>query len=144
VSPASSPVHRFKRASIVDREREASGKPKPRRESAGRDSLKNPVLASRDETRSPQARKFFYCQISRLRVRARRFQLSPRTRKRIDCKSMVEGLGDGNTCGMGTSCYVDNRRYRFFAHYSHRHANVLRCCRSARAPCPGIAMSTLP
>src|SRR5256885_10916491 len=43
-------------------------------ESAARDSRENPVLASEDEAGRRRTRKFFYCQTSRLRVRAKRFR----------------------------------------------------------------------
>jgi hypothetical protein len=68
------------REPIVHHNREVSrARSVPRRcESAARDSIKKPVLASADETRSRSARKFFYCQKSRLRVRAGRFSATSR------------------------------------------------------------------
>src|SRR5437868_4569708 len=43
-------------------------------ESAARNSRENPVVASEDEAGRRRTRKFFYCQTSRLRVRAKPFQ----------------------------------------------------------------------
>jgi hypothetical protein len=58
------------------------------RESArisGGDSGKKPCLASGDEARSRCARKFFYCQKPRLRVRANCFLPASMSRGDIDC-----------------------------------------------------------
>ena len=68
------------RAPIVHHNGEVSRARSPLRgcESAAGDSRKKPVLASADETRSRSARKFFYCQKSRLRVRAGRFSATSR------------------------------------------------------------------
>jgi hypothetical protein len=51
----------------------ASHEPKSGLRISGGDSREKLVLASGDETRSLSARKFFYCQKPRLRVRATRF-----------------------------------------------------------------------
>jgi hypothetical protein len=109
-----------------------------------RDSLKKPVLASGDETRSRQTRKFIYCQKPRLRVRATAFQPDSVSRDDVDCASIVQCVNCENTCGAMVSFDIDNRRYRHFQRYSHRRANAPLCCRSTRAACSHIAASTLP
>jgi hypothetical protein len=65
-------------------------KPKTTRESAFRDSRKNPVLASGDETRSLAARKFFHCQKLRLRVRAKR--CARRRMSREEARNVLRAL----------------------------------------------------
>jgi len=52
---------------------------------SGGDFGKKPGLASDYETPSSCARKFFYCQKPRLRVRDDRFLPAPMSRNDIDC-----------------------------------------------------------
>jgi hypothetical protein len=52
---------------------------------SGGDSGKKPSLASDYETPSSCARKFFYCQKPRLRVRGGSFLPAPVSRSDIDC-----------------------------------------------------------
>jgi hypothetical protein len=82
-------------------------------ESAPRDSRKKPVLASADETRSRWARKFFYCQNSRLRVHVAGFPAVSELRDDVRSKSIIECVVCENTCGTGASCDIDSRRYLF-------------------------------
>src|SRR5258708_40105356 len=118
--------------------------PKPRARISIGDSLKKPVLASADETSGAWARKFFYCQKSRLRVRATHFWPQSASRDDMDCALIVECARCENTCGTGASWNIDNRRLRFFAHSSHRGANGLPHCRLTRATRSHFGASTLP
>jgi hypothetical protein len=73
-----------------------------------RDSPKKPVLASGDETRSRQTRKFIYCQKPRLRVRATAFQPDSVSRDDVDCASIAQDANCKNTCGAMVSFDIDN------------------------------------
>jgi hypothetical protein len=82
-------------------------------ESAARDSRKKPVLASADEARRRWARKFFYCQNSRLRVHAIGSLAVSAMRDDVRGKSIVECVVCGNTCGTSISCDIDSLRCLF-------------------------------
>jgi hypothetical protein len=108
------------------------------------DSRKKPVLASADETLGRCARKFFDCQKLRLGVRATRFW-SPRvSRERRDLTHIATCESCGNACSTGLSFDIDKRMCRFFAHYSHRCADTLRCWRRACVARSRLCASTLP
>jgi len=101
-------------------------------ESAPIDSRGKPVLASCDETRSWCARKFFCCQKSRLRVRARCFRATPMGRNNGDEMPIVDSVNHRNHCGTVTSCNILNCPLRFVAQFSLRRADGLVCRRSPR------------
>ena len=111
--------------------------------SAG-DSGKKPGLASGDEPSGGCARKFFYCQKSRLRVRGDGFLPTPISRNGSDRATSERCMNHGNDCGTGVSCEIDNRRHRIIAHYSHHCGDALSCCRASRVARWRIGASTLP
>src|SRR6266536_407426 len=89
-----------------------------------RDSSKNSVLASADETLAPYPRKFFYCQNSRLRVRAARFRATRISGEDADRMSRTENVNQINSCGTGISFNVDKCRWRSLLPFSHHRSNV--------------------
>jgi hypothetical protein len=111
---------------------------------SGGDSGKKPGLASGDEPSGGCARKFFYCQKSRLRVRDDGLLPALISRNDIDRGSDAGCVNKGNACGTGVSCNIDNRRHRIFAHYSHRRGEVSWCCRGSRGARWRFRASTLP
>ena len=71
---------------------------------SGGDSGKKPGLASGDEPPGGCARKFFYCQKSRLRVRGDGFLPTPISRNDGDRATSERCMNHGNDCGTGVSC----------------------------------------
>jgi hypothetical protein len=108
------------------------------------DSRKKPDLASADETRSRRARKFFYCQKSRLRVRAALFRPTSIGVLAVGRIAIIECAHIENTCGTSVSCNTDDCPRRVFARISHRRARTLRCRRRAHVARLCVGASTLP
>jgi hypothetical protein len=109
-----------------------------------RDSSKNSVLASGDETLGRYPRKFFYCQNSRLRVRAARFRARRVSRGDVVRALRIENVNQRNSCGTGISCNIDKCRCRSLLHFLHHRANALSRLRSSRVARVDVAASTLP
>jgi hypothetical protein len=97
-------------------------------ESAARDSREKPVLASADETRRQLARKFFYCQKSRLRVRDAPFQAALIRRDDIIRLVISECVSYENACGTVVSCNTNDRRLQSAEREMLRYTNGLSRC----------------
>jgi hypothetical protein len=65
-------------------------------------------------------------------------------RDELEREQFIDDVNDGNACGTGVSCNLDNCERSKFAYFSHWFK--LRCDVVAKqcAPCAGIVPSTLP
>jgi hypothetical protein len=96
------------------------------------DSGKNPRLASGDETPRRCLRKFFYCQKSRLRVRASAIRTDFWMPREIDRATIVDIANTKTTTVQGDSCNLAKMTSISPADFSHRGANAFALL---RLPC---------
>ena len=99
------------------------------------DSSESSVLAGADETFARNPRKFFYCQNSRLRVRATRFPAARVRRDDVARALRVENVNQENSCAAGVSCNIDKCRCRSLLHFLLRVRTRCGACdhRASRA-----------
>jgi hypothetical protein len=108
------------------------------------DSAKKPPFTNGGAQKRPHREKFFVCQNSRLRVRARRFNRLGVSRRNARHIEINQRVNNEYICGTSAFYNLDNRRRRVRAHYSNAASRALRSLRCARGRRTGIASSTLP
>src|SRR6187431_1633354 len=109
-----------------------------------RDSRREPVLAGADETPTLRQQKFFYCQSSRLRVRAHGFIAAAPSRHDIERALNVVCMNSENIGGESVFFNFCTRRYRSFRRFFHLRARLLLPRRMKCFARSHISLSTLP
>jgi hypothetical protein len=132
-----------KPASIARRDDDAGRETKNAARIRARDSLKNPPLASGDETRSRWARKFFYCQNPRLRVRATGILPASAGRNDIARASIGECVNKKRPVAQAFSAIKHSPQQPFHSHFALS-AHTSSCCWCMRIARARLDTSTLP
>jgi hypothetical protein len=83
----------------------------------------NPRLASSDQTRSGNSRKFFYCQNSRLRVREAPVGTHLLASRDVDHAAIIDIANNENHCSRSISCNLAKMTSISSADFLHQHAS---------------------